>query len=227
MQTEIDENFHETHREIDTDQWENIYVVGDVHGCTEEFRELIEKINLKPDELLVCVGDLIRKGPDTVGAVEIVRNHDNIISVLGNGEFDFLRSEKSAPSLTELHREFIESWPLVISWPGNLVIHGGIDPERRIAEHDAEDIVNMRSPKNNNSYESPFWFEEYDRSTRIFFGHTATRDPIFTGNAVGLDTGCVYGGKLTAYDTSSKSFMDVPARRTYESRRESKYADQV
>lgn len=222
---EIEEHFDDQFRQINPEDWENIYVVGDVHGCAREFLELIKTIDLKPSELLICVGDLIRKGPDSPGAINIVRNRSNVMSVLGNGEFDYLRGDKEAPKLEDCHQEFIETWPLIIGWPSNLVVHGGFDPNKSIEEHTSSDIVNMRAPKRDNSYETPFWFDEYDKDLRVFFGHTATNQPIHQTNAVALDTGCVYGGELTAFDTSNDRFISVPARETYVPRKDHKYAD--
>lgn len=221
----IEKVFPDQHQSVDRTQWDNIYVVGDVHGCVEEFEELIELIDLSSDELLVCVGDLIRKGPDSAGAVEIVERRDNVISVLGNGEFDYLNGDKTAPGLSEKHREMISGWPLIVTWSGNIVVHGGFDPDKPLEEHTADDIVNMRAPKKNNNYETPFWFDEFDREERVFFGHTATNKPIHQANAVALDTGCVYGGELTAFDTESNAFITVSSRKTYEPREDHKYAD--
>ena len=44
-------------------------VVGDVHGCLDELRALIEKAGATVDDHIVLVGDLIAKGPDSVGVV--------------------------------------------------------------------------------------------------------------------------------------------------------------
>jgi serine/threonine protein phosphatase 1 len=225
MLTKLREYFSDQFQFINSDHWENIYVVGDVHGCAREFLELIKTIELQDSELLVCVGDLIRKGPDSAGAVNIVRNRSNVRAVLGNGEFDYLRGDKKAPGLEDCHREFIETWPLIVGWAGSLVVHGGFDPNKSIEEHTASDIVNMRAPKQDNNYETPFWFDEYNEDLRVFFGHTATNQPIHLPNAVALDTGCVYGGELTAFDTKNERLISVSARETYEPRKDQKYAD--
>lgn len=225
MNGELQDHFSDHVQTIDPTNWTNIYVFGDVHGCTREFIELIEFIGLQDSELMICVGDIIRKGPDSSGAVEIVRNHHNILSVLGNGEVKYLAGELTVHGLDVSHREFIASWPLIITWPGSAVVHGGFDPEQDIRDHTVRDIVNMRSPKNNNQYDTPFWFDEFEDDTRVFFGHTVTHDPICKDNAVALDTGCVYGGKLTAYDTARDHFVHVDAKKEYVPRDEKMYAD--
>lgn len=221
----LTEHFPEKTRTVDPTQWDNIYVVGDVHGCSEEFLELIKKIDLKETELMVLVGDVTRKGPDTAGAVNIVRNRENIITVLGNGEVKYLNGELTLECLDEDHRTFIESWPMAITWPGNVVVHGGFDPNRDLSEHSLRDVVNMRSPENDDSYGTPFWFDNYEEEVRIFFGHTVTNEPIQQENTVALDTGCVYGGKLTAFDTNNETLHSVEAKRTYVPRSDDKYAD--
>lgn len=225
MHERLQEQFPDKCMKIDPSNWTNIYVVGDVHGCSDEFFELIDLLNLRSSELLICVGDVIRKGPDSAGTVETIRNHTNILSVLGNSEAKYLRGEKTLPDLNENDREFIDTWPLVITWPDNAVVHGGFNPDDDLSSHSHKDVLNMRSPKNNNNYETPFWFDEFDETIRVFFGHTVTHQPIKQENAVALDTGCVYGGKLTAYDTNNDKFYSCAAKHTYVPRDESKYAD--
>ncbi|MFC7028582.1 metallophosphoesterase [Halomicroarcula sp. GCM10025710] len=74
------------HRRIDRTQWDNIYVVGDVHGCRGTLEQLLETLDPSESELVVFVGDLVRKGPDSKGVVDIVRDRPNLVSVRGNNE---------------------------------------------------------------------------------------------------------------------------------------------
>ena len=52
----------------------------------------------------------------------------------------------------------------------------------------------------------------------MFFGHTVLARPLLREYAVGLDTGCVYGGALTAYDWRRDEVYSVNAERTVKSR---------
>jgi bis(5'-nucleosyl)-tetraphosphatase (symmetrical) len=65
-------------------------VVGDIHGCVDEFRELVGKISLQDDDRLVLLGDLIDKGPDSAGVVEYARRLD-AECIMGNHEEKALR----------------------------------------------------------------------------------------------------------------------------------------
>lgn len=210
-------------QKIDADRWKNIYVMGDVHGCTAEFDRLVEKIDLQRDELLICVGDVIEKGPDNRGMVERVRDNPNIRTVLGNSEIGYLRRDIHVPGLRKQDRAFVHRWPLVSAWRGSIVVHGGINPRKPIAEHSLHSILTIRSIEHGTDYRAPYWFDEYRGDIRIFFGHTVVREPVVRNNVVGLDTGCVYGGGLTAYDCGQDEYVSVESEKAYRSRPDEAY----
>jgi serine/threonine protein phosphatase 1 len=207
------------HQRIDSDAWDDIYVVGDVHGCRETFERLLDRLDVTPDDLVVCVGDLVRKGPDSQGALSLVRERENVLSVRGNNEQGLLDGSKSDPSLDEDDYEYMESLPLAISWDDAVVIHGGVNHRKPLADHSVEDLLNMRSLAGG-GYQRPYWFETRTEGPRVFFGHTVLAEAFETPYAVGLDTGCVYGGELTAYDFRAGEFVSVDPPETYESRSE-------
>jgi serine/threonine protein phosphatase 1 len=69
-------------------------IIGDVHGCLDELKELIHQLQLYPSDRLFFIGDLIDKGPDSVGVVKYAFELSKIYStnlVLGNHEEKFLR----------------------------------------------------------------------------------------------------------------------------------------
>jgi serine/threonine protein phosphatase 1 len=198
------------HRRIDPDDWEDVYVVGDVHGCPGALGRLVDRLDPGPADLLVFVGDLVRKGPDSAGVVRWVRERDNAVSVLGNNERKVNEGEATLPGLSAADREYLRSLPVAVSWEGELVVHGGIDPRKPLADHTVEDLTETRSLGTGGSYRRPFWFERYRGPPRVFFGHTVLERPVDREWAVGLDTGCVYGGALTAYDWRAGEFVSVP-----------------
>ena len=223
--TSFSETIEASHRHVDPANWENIYIVGDPHGCLAELDELCAAIDLTDDDLLVFVGDLVRKGPDSKGVVDRVRNAPNMLTVRGNNEEKLLRGDKQLDELTDDDLEWIASLPIVISLPDTLVVHGGIDPRKPRADHTVDDLQNTRSLVPGGSYDSPYWFEEYAGPERIFFGHTVLDRPVVREHAVGLDTGCVYGGELTAYNWRTGELTAVPAAETAVDRSEEKILD--
>lgn len=219
--TELERRFPGRVRRIDPAAWGAIYVVGDVHGCSTEFHELLKRLTLGPRDLVICVGDVVGKGPDSVSTLAMVEERENILSVLGNADASAAREG----GLGETTRRQLWEWPLAIIWDANVVVHAGVDPRLPIAAHDAMDLLETRSLLYGSEYRSPYWFEEYDGEARIFFGHTVSRRPIVRENAVGLDTGCVYGGRLSAFEVASGRIVQVSAKSTYRQRDGDEYYD--
>ncbi|MDS0478437.1 metallophosphoesterase family protein [Natrinema sp. 1APR25-10V2] len=204
------------HRHIALENRDDVYVVGDVHGCPDALEALLDRLDLGGNDLAVFVGDLVRKGPDSKAVLDRIRRSPRLISVRGNNERKLIDGETSLPTLDSVDLQYLESLPTAISWDGGLVVHGGIDPSRPLPNHDADDVLTMRSP-NGDGYDGPFWFETYEGPPRVFFGHTVLAEPVDREWAVGLDTGCVYGGDLTAYDVRRERFLSVPGA-THEDR---------
>lgn len=79
--------------------------------------------------------------------------------------------------------------------------------------YDGEGIKSTESDKIGDA-----WIESYRGDRHIYFGHDAMRSLQSTEFATGLDTGCVYGKKLTAVlidHNSRKQYLEVKARRQY------------
>lgn len=220
---EFGDGIEAQHERIDRSKWDRIYVVGDVHGCREELERLLSALDPTPEDLVVFVGDLVRKGPDSRGVVELVRSSPNMRSVRGNNEEKLLRGEKRLPGLERDDLDWIAALPVAISWEGSMVVHAGVDPRKPIAGHTVEDLQNVRSLAPGGGYTGPYWFDEHEGPSRVFFGHTVLEEPIVRPNAVGLDTGCVYGGSLTAYEPRREETVRVDANRTYSERPDEKF----
>ncbi|MEM4780631.1 MAG: metallophosphoesterase family protein [Halalkalicoccus sp.] len=210
------------HHRIEADDWNRIYVVGDVHGCLSELETLVEALSPTGEDLVVFVGDLVRKGPDSAGVLAFVRERENFRSVRSNNEQKLLDGEKDLSGLDEADLDYLETLPLTISWEGALVAHAGVDPRKALADQTADDFLEFRSLDPAGSYDRPFWFERYEGPPTVFFGHTVLAEPVDREHAVGLDTGCVYGNALTAYDWHDERFLSVPVERPLVDRSESK-----
>jgi hypothetical protein len=63
--------------------------------------------------------------------------------------------------------------------------------------------------------ESRPWWEFYQGPPVVIFGHSVLPAPLVTEWAIGLDTGCVYGGHLTALVLPERKIVQVPARAVY------------
>jgi len=141
-----------------------------------------------------------------------------MVAVRGNNEQKLITGRAECPDLTDNDREYTASLPVAVSWDDALVVHGGINPRVPLVEHTIEDLLTMRLIAPDDEYEQPYWFKHHGESPRVFFGHTVLRDPFETQWADGLDTGCVYGGQLTAYHYKRTEYVTVEARQAYQFR---------
>jgi serine/threonine protein phosphatase 1 len=57
----------------------------------------------------------------------------------------------------------------------------------------------------------PFIYSDYEFGKRVIFGHTPFREPLVLENKIGLDTGAVYGNRLTCLELPDLRFYSVEA----------------
>jgi bis(5'-nucleosyl)-tetraphosphatase (symmetrical) len=245
-----------------------IVVVGDIHGCLEEFEELLKVIQYNKEQMrLVLLGDLMDRGPNPVGVVRKVREL-GVECVMGNHEEKHLRWHKHEKKLQETGKAnpmrrmaqeareanealsdqdwtWLKALPLRLSLGSSCVakdlwaIHGGCEPRFSLANQDPKQVIrcryvneagvavalgaNLSKPEG-----TVYWAEKWRGPESIIYGHcvhdlTDVRVDEYIqpdGNPVrciGIDTGCCFGGHLTAYimsDTSS-SVVQVKAKKKY------------
>ena len=63
-----------------------LFVVGDIHGHLATFRALLHRLRLKPEDRVICLGDMIDRGPSSAELVGLLRSHPQIICIKGNHE---------------------------------------------------------------------------------------------------------------------------------------------
>ena len=220
-------------------------VIGDIHGCYTELKNLISelkeggKYNEKTDRL-IFLGDYIDRGEDSRSVIEFIRklqkNNGNVIALMGNHEdmlLDYLDSyntnwlfngyNETINSYDGFEKQFREDieWmktlPLYYEDEHFIYVHAGVDVNKPIEEQDRNTLLWIREPFIYN-------YKEYHK--KVIFGHTPTISlndkykPLYTfaGN-VDIDTGCVYGGALSALiieDSEIKGFYQVYKEEDFE-----------
>jgi diadenosine tetraphosphatase ApaH/serine/threonine PP2A family protein phosphatase len=207
-------------------------VVGDIHGCYDELRELLDRIAPGADDRVVAVGDLIVKGERNREVLDLFIEDARFSAVIGNHDRAILRhwlrerkSHKKAHKRArkELKPErarylaYLASLPPMIDLGTHLVVHAGVRPEVPLSEQSIEDLTELRTlGVDRTSRVGLPWYEVYDGRQIVLFGHWPSAEPRRGRRALGLDTGCVYGYKLTAYIIETDQFVSVKARRAYD-----------
>jgi len=208
-------------------------VVGDLHGCYDELLDLLDKVSFGSEDRLICVGDLITKGPKNREVLDrfmtdpqfmsVIGNHDLALRRRWNGEkFKLKPSQK--PTNKELKKDkerylpFLNSLPFSIDLGTHLVVHAGLRPGLEFHSQTTEDMTELRTlGEDRASRKGTPWYDVYDGEKIVLFGHWPAQEPRRGKKAIGLDTGCVYGHQLTAYIVETGELTSVPARQVYDS----------
>lgn len=206
-------------------------VIGDIHGCYDELVELLGKLTFAREDRVVAVGDLTVKGPKSREILDLFSSDARFSSVAGNHDLALVRhwrdenvslKPSQATALAELQTpddryfRYLASLPLLISLDSHVVIHAGLRPGVSFDDQSADDLVELRTlGDDRTSREGTPWYEVYAGPATALFGHWPARQPRIGNHAIGLDTGCVYGGQLTAYVIETGEFVSVAAAAAY------------
>jgi predicted phosphodiesterase len=207
-------------------------VVGDLHGCYDELMELMEKVNLGEKDRVVCVGDLITKGPKSKEVLELFMNDPRFSTVIGNHDLALRRKWNGEdielkPAQKEAHKQlrgekdayasFFNHVPFTIDLDTHLVVHAGLRPDVELYSQTTGDMTRLRTlGPDRESDEGTPWYHVYHGEKIVLFGHWPAPEPRRGKHAIGLDTGCVYGYNLTAYIIEEDEFVNVKAKDAYD-----------
>ncbi len=191
-------------------------IVGDVHGCASELDALLDRVAFSSGDRLVFVGDLIARGPSSLGVLDIARRTGAVV-VRGNHEQKLLDWHVGLATkfpIGKLHRDLGRSlrptdWTLLrtsqitFDMPEHAVrvVHAGIDPRLAGDAQDPGTMMRIRTviaPDGTRGERHELWATRYSGPPHVVFGHNAAPGLQMHPWATGLDTGCVYGGRLTA-----------------------------
>jgi len=211
-----------------------LFAIGDIHGCPDELTALLKAIDLDRNDTLVFVGDYVDRGPSAKDVIDILievkRSHSQTIFLKGNHE-DMMLSFLGLPGhygesflynggiatlesyaideslldevtdrLPTKHLDFLQNLATSFVRAPYLFVHAGVHPLRSLEDQDAEDMLWIRQE---------FIAHPHELGHTVVFGHTPMRDVLVElPYKIGLDTGLVYGGKLSCIEfTEGRCFQ--------------------
>lgn len=174
--------------------------------------------------VLLHIGDYVDRGADTAGVlrrllrgppvadlqvVNLVGNHDETMLHALSGDrpaaTDWLFAggrpalesygiDPDAPreswpeKVPPEHLDFLRGLTLTHREGGYLFVHGGVRPGVPLDQQTREDLLRMRQP---------FLYSEMDFGVVVVHGHSPVKEPVVRHNRIAIDTGAVFGGKMT------------------------------
>jgi protein phosphatase len=229
-------------------------IVGDVHGCIDELRELLGLLGYQVDDELrvappagrmaIFVGDLVDRGPRIPATLRLAMGMvaaGTALCVPGNHDDKLVRKLKGrnvqithglADSLAQLERETPEFRAQAATFLEKLISHYVLDDGKLVVAHAGlqESLQGRGSgvvrdfalygetTGETDEFGLPVrhnWAAEYRGRAAVVYGHTPVPRAEWLNNTINIDTGCVFGGALTALRYPELELVSVPARATY------------
>lgn len=213
-----------------------LIAIGDIHGCHLEFSELLARLELARDDRLILLGDLVNRGPDSGRVIDLARER-GARALLGNHELRLLKYRRTGDKryvketdfetfqrLRPADWAFLEAMPLTHHEPelNTVFVHGGFLPTEPWQRQPAEVVTRIqvvdrdgKPAKRADRPDAPPWADLWSGPPFVVYGHTPRPDVYKLKWSVGIDTGCVLGGCLTAFVLPEKRFVQVKARQRY------------
>jgi len=228
-------------------------IIGDVHGCADELRELLLTLGYVEVEgawshpagrKAVFVGDLVDRGPGVTDVLRLVMRMvaaGQALAVPGNHDMKLMRKLRGRDvqithgleeSLLQLEVESPEFRDEVARFIDDLVSHYVLDEGRLVVAHAGmkaemqgrgsgkvrEFALYGETTGETDEFGLPVrynWAAEYRGLAMVVYGHTPVPEPEWVNGTINIDTGCVFGGRLTALRYPERELVSVAAHRVY------------
>jgi protein phosphatase len=197
-----------------------------------------------PGRTAVFVGDLTDRGPNSVDSLRLVMTmveNEQALCILGNHEAKLVKKlsgrnvqvknglettmaelDRESATFREEVRRFVENLPIqLVLDDGKLVIaHAGL-PEhyhgkqsKAVTSHAIYGDVSGKTDEHGLPIRRD-WTLDYKGQSIVVYGHVPRQESYLSNKTYGIDTGCVFGGKLTCLKYPELEFVDVKAKKIY------------
>lgn len=228
-------------------------IIGDIHGCYDELKALLEKLGYQeingimshPDgRKAAFLGDLCDRGPKNVKILHLVMNmvkSGNAIAVPGNHDVKMLKyllgknvqtTHGLDKTVTELKAESECFRSEVKEFLDSLVSHYVLDDGKLVISHAGikQEYIGRGSMRVRNfclygettgetdEYGLPVrldWATDYRGKATVVYGHIPQNEVQMVNGTYCIDTGCVFGGSLTAFRYPEREYISVKAFEQY------------
>lgn len=218
---------------------ERTIFIGDIHGCAAEFEAILDAVVFRTGrDRLLLTGDAFTRGPDPMRVWELIGetradmvlgNHDDrqlrqLRESARGGEPRFkhdqqLTFDKLEPVSSQL-LAWLEERPLFME-EEFILVHAGVHPEKGLAGTTREEFLTIRTWPPADGMDGPRWHDVIApiKGRTLVFGHDAPGGLVVRRTEehlapwlLGLDSGCIYGGALSAWIMEEQRLVQVDSR---------------
>ena len=197
--------------------------MGDIHGMYEPLIELFKILPVEKKDKIIFLGDYIDRGPQSREVIEFLktlRRNYEVVLLRGNHEDMLLHcvetgdclpwkmngcaaTIRSFDGIENIKKEldFFKSLKLYHEEGKFLFVHGGVKPKVPLEDQREFDIVWIR--------EEFIYSQNPLPGKVVVFGHTPLEEVLIMEDKIGIDTGCVYGNKLSAIRLDDMKIFSV------------------
>ncbi len=203
-------------------------VFGDIHGCYEEFIELINQIGITDKDEIISLGDIVDRGPKSVELFEYFSTRKNAKVIMGNHERKHLNGVLTyAQEIVKV--QFGEKYEAFLDWLTTLdyyyeteeaiIIHAFFEHDKPLNQQ--KETVLCGSTSGTRYLEKKYgtdkyWSEFYDGKKPIIYGHHVVGEIVkILNNTYGIDTGACHSGMLTAIELPSFKIHQIKVKQDY------------
>lgn len=189
--------------------------IGDIHGCVEEFDEMLAKLSYNPQEdRVILLGDLVDRGPDSAGMVKKAREM-KLECLMGNHEHKFVKWYRSQGTRVDFYDRkdyyaqlsdddisYIMNMPTYIELENVIAVHAGLKPGIALSSQKKDDLMYLRYTDSDRRFISLkkinklgkeavgaiFWTEFWHGPKSVVYGHNVHSydDPLIEERAPGV-----------------------------------------
>lgn len=212
------------------------YVIGDIHGCYDEFIELTKQIGITDDDLIISLGDIVDRGSKSVELFEYFKTRKNSVVLMGNHERKHLNGilsysqEIVKVQFQDKYNEFLEwlkTLPYFYETESAIIVHAFFEHDKNLHEQKEEVLAGTTSGSRylESKYEEGnCWSDFYQGEKPIIYGHHVVgEEPKIKNKTYGIDTGACHAGMLTAVELPGFSIHQIKVNKDYWKEEQSKW----
>ena len=209
-----------------------IFAIGDVHGCADELRLLLNRLPIAPESTVVFLGDYVDRGPRSAEVIDTVlelSQHCNVVALMGNHEamfLDYLKDPTSARAgafiynggsatlasyadargevnVPEAHLRFLRELRLSYQDESYYFVHAGVPTIPLRRVDERRHRMHMLWMRGR------FLTTDYAWDKIVVHGHTPVERAQILPNRINIDTGCVFRRRLTGIALPGERLFSV------------------